>query len=116
MTRPQSPFEAAPPTAPDEALARALSLAADEAAPRASADLQARILADFDLRARAAAPRRFAFKGLGRLIPAGALAALTAAGFLAGVATAEPAEEAAFDAEAAIAEAFAADAVEWTEI
>lgn len=114
MTRPQSPFDRAPPTA--DALAAALACVADDAAPRASDALKARLLADFDARASAPAPRRFALPGWRRLVPAGALAALSAAGFLAGAATARPADEAVFDAGAALAEAFSADADDWTEI
>lgn len=116
MMRPPSPSDAAPAAAAELELAAALALAADDAAPAASAELRARLLADFDQAGLPAAPRRAAFWSLRRLIPAGALAALSAAGFLAGVATAMPSGETALDADAAIAAAFAADAADWSEI
>lgn len=98
------------------ALDAALAFAEDAAAPRASQALQSRILADFEAQERSVSARSFTFKGAWRLIPAGALAALTALGFFVGAATAQPSETQSFDADTAIADAFGAGATDWTEI
>ena len=96
----------------EEALDHAEVVAAGEA-------LKARILADAPTRANGAASPGFLFRSPARrLIPAGAFAALSAAGFVAGLTTA-PAGAAAGDealvyAEAAVAAAFADSSGWWS--
>jgi hypothetical protein len=85
------------------------------APPRASDDLRSRLLADYDAQARARRPALLPRGGWRRFAPAGALAALSAAGFFIGAATASPQDDALAYAEAAMAAPFSASAAIWEE-